>query len=126
MIADTRKAFRVLETSSPPVYYLPPEDVHLGLFSRLDRTTFCEWKGVAVYWTIAVGDRRAEAAAWSYPDPDAGYEAIRNHFAFFAAKMDACYVGDQRAVPQPGLYYGGWITPDITGPFKGVPGSEKW
>ena len=89
-------------------------------------TTLCEWKGSATYWSVRVGERFVEQAAWSYLDPDHGYEAIRDYLAFFAGKMDACYVGDQQVTAQPGHYYGGWITPEIVGPFKGDLGSEAW
>lgn len=90
------------------------------------RTSFCEWKGLATYWSIRVGDRIAKDAAWSYPAPYAGCEAMRDYIAFYPRRMDACLVGEQRVTPQPGRYYGGWVTPDLVGPFKGVPGSESW
>ena len=126
VLADTVRAYRVIETASPPVYYLPPDDVRREYLEPSTRSTFCEWKGVAKYWSVRVGDRFAEDAAWSYPKPDTGYEAIRDYIAFYPGKMDACYVGEYRVTPQPGEYYGGWITPDIVGPFKGEPGTEKW
>ena len=125
-IAATDAAYRVLETSHPPVYYLPrtaftgctllPETGH----SR------CEWKGDARYWSIVAADRTARRAAWSYPEPLAAYEAIRDHLAVYAGAMDACFVGDEVATPQPGGFYGGWVTSDLKGPFKGVPGSLGW
>jgi uncharacterized protein (DUF427 family) len=126
VVADTTRALRVCETGSPPAYYIPPGDLAQECLEPADRTSFCEWKGVARYWTVVIGARRARAAAWSYPAPDAGYEAIRHHVAFYAQRMDACWVGDDRAVPQPGVYYGGWITPELVGPFKGGPGTEHW
>jgi uncharacterized protein (DUF427 family) len=125
-LADSTRALRVIETSSPPVYYLPPADVRMEHLSPTEHTTFCEWKGVAHYWTVQVGDKRAARAAWSYPAPDEGYEAIRDHLAFYAFKMEACYVGEQLARPQPGHFYGGWVTPNIVGPFKGEPGTQNW
>ncbi len=126
VVADSDRALRVIETSSPPVYYLPPENVLVEYLEVNGQQTFCEWKGVARYFNIRVGERFAENASWSYPDPDAGYKAIRNHIAFYAGKMDACYVGEHQAIPQPGDFYGGWITPTIVGPFKGPPGTESW
>jgi hypothetical protein len=91
-----------------------------------DRTSFCEWKGLAHYWTVVTASRIARDAAWSYPNPDAGYEAIRDYVSFYPRRMDVCYVGEDRVTAQPGFYYGGWVTPDLVGPFKGVPGSEAW
>lgn len=126
VLAETTRALRVCETSSPPAYYLPPDDVKMRYLEASTRTTFCEWKGVASHWSIRVGQRLAKNAAWSYPAPDPGYEAIRDHLAFFPRRMDACYVGEHRVTPQPGLYYGGWITPELVGPFKGAPGTEAW
>lgn len=126
VLAESSRALRVCETSSPPVYYIPPTDVELTAVLPSERTSFCEWKGVARYWTISTLGRTARDAAWSYSAPDPGYEAIQDYLAFYPRRMDACYVGEQRVTPQPGLYYGGWVTPDLVGPFKGVPGSEAW
>ena len=126
LLADSVRAWRVCETSSPPVYYIPREDVQTQYLESYEEPSFCEWKGVASYWTVRVGNQVAEKAAWSYETPDEGYEPLRNHLAFYAGKMDACYVGEDRVTPQPGEYYGGWITPNIVGPFKGVPGSSHW
>jgi uncharacterized protein (DUF427 family) len=126
IIAETGRALRVCETSSPPAYYLPPTDVDLDCLLSSQRTSFCEWKGVAHYWTVRNGARIAKDAAWSYPDPGPGYEEIRDYVSFCPSRMDSCYVGDARVTPQPGFYYGGWVTPDLVGPFKGVPGSETW
>lgn len=125
-IADTTRALRVCETSSPPVYYVPPADVLGGHLVPSERTSFCEWKGEAAYWTARVGSRVAKDAAWSYHEPDEGYEAIRDYVAFYPRRMDACWVGDDRVTPQPGFFYGGWVTPNLVGPFKGSPGSESW
>ena len=125
-IADTTRAHRVLETSHPPVYYIPPEDVRPGVLRASDgRTTFCEWKGTASYFDVVVGGMRAERAAWTYRSPAAGYEAITDAVAFYAGPMDACYVDGERAEPQSGGFYGGWITNDILGPFKGAPSAER-
>lgn len=125
-IADTRRALRVLETSHPPVYYIPPEDVRREFLLPSTRKTFCEFKGTAHYWTVRVRDRQAVNAAWSYPSPNRGYEAIRDYFALYPAPMDACYVDNERVEPQPGGFYGGWITSDIHGPFKDDGGTEGW
>lgn len=125
-LADSTRALRVCETSSPPVYYIPQADIRMEFVEPSRRTSFCEWKGVACYWSVRAGGRAAEDAAWSYPRPDPGYEAIRDHLAFYAGRMDACWVGDDRVTPQPGRYYGGWVTPDLVGPFKGAPGTEGW
>ncbi|MGQ9888916.1 MAG: DUF427 domain-containing protein [Aggregatilineales bacterium] len=126
VIAETRRALRVLETSHPPVYYLPPADIRMEYLTPTGRSTYCEFKGAARYWTLRVGDRAAENVAWSYPDPAPGFEAIRDYLAFYAAPMDACTVDGERVTPQPGGFYGGWITSDIVGPFKGEPGTLGW
>lgn len=126
LIADTVRAKRVLETSHPPVYYIPPEDVHLEYLVEAAGSSVCEWKGRARYHTVAVGSRRAERVAWSYPQPSVGFEAIRGHLAFYAGPMDACTVDGERVVPQPGGFYGGWITADVVGPFKGGPSTIGW
>jgi uncharacterized protein (DUF427 family) len=125
-IADTQRAYRVLETSHPPVYYIPPEDVRMAYFIKTSRWTVCEFKGAATYWTIRINRTVADNAAWSYATPSPGYEAIKNYVAFYASKMDACYVDDEQAMPQEGDFYGGWITSDIVGPFKGAPGTWGW
>ena len=125
-IADTRRAKRVLETSHPPVYYIPPEDIKMEYLARTDRTSWCEWKGRASYYSITVNGRQATNAAWSYPKPEKAYETIRNHVAFYPQQMDACYVDGERVQPQPGGFYGGWITSDVVGPFKGGLGTAGW
>ncbi len=125
-IADTTRAKRALETSGAPVYYVPPEDVRMDRLRPTTHRTVCEWKGNAAYYDVAVGAELAEAAAWTYRRPNPGYEAIRGHVAFYPQKMDACLVDGERARPQPGEYYGGWITHDVVGPFKGEPGTEDW
>lgn len=125
-VAETRRALRVLETASPPTFYLPAADVRTDLLEPEARETFCEWKGVALYWTLRVGGRSAPSAAWSYPEPDPAYAALRDHLAFFAGRVDACSVDGERVRPQPGGFYGGWITREIVGPFKGEPGTERW
>ena len=125
-IADTTRAHRVLETASPPTYYLPQADIRVDLLEPSPRRSVCEWKGQARYWSVRIGDRLVADAAWSYPDPTPAFEAIRDHLAFYAGKMDACFVGDARVAPQPGGFYGGWITPDVVGPFKGEAGTLHW
>lgn len=126
VLARSDRALRVLETASPPTYYIPPEDVRLDHLLPSRKRSFCEWKGVASYWNVRVGERQVENAAWSYADPDAGFERLRGHLAFFAGRVDACWVGDRRVIPQAGDFYGGWVTPEILGPFKGDPGTEGW
>jgi uncharacterized protein (DUF427 family) len=126
VLADSTAALRVCETASPPVYYIPPADVEMSCLEPSTRTSFCEWKGLASYRSVRVVDRVAKDAAWSYPDPDPGYEAIRDYLAFYPRRMSACHVGEHLVQPQPGLYYGGWVTPELVGPFKGAPGTEAW
>ena len=126
VLADSTRALRVCETSSPPGYYIPPQDVAMAHLEPSARRSFCEWKGEASYWSVRVGDRFAKDCGWSYPEPDPGFEEIRDYLAFYPRRMEACWVGEQRGTPQPGLYYGGWVTPDLVGPFKGAPGSEAW
>jgi uncharacterized protein (DUF427 family) len=126
IIADTNKAYRVLETSHPPVYYLPPQDVKLEYLKSTSQTSFCEWKGWAKYYSLIVGDKEAINVAWYYPEPTSGFAAIRDYIAFYAGPMDACYVNGEKVIPQPGGFYGGWITDDIVGPFKGEKGTWGW
>ncbi len=125
-IASTRGAYRVLETSHPPVYYLPPADIQMQHMRRTARNSLCEWKGRAAYYTLTVGGRTAEDVAWFYPSPTAAFAPIAGYLAFYAGPMDACYVGEELVTPQPGEFYGGWITSEIVGPFKGGPGSWGW
>jgi uncharacterized protein (DUF427 family) len=125
-IAKTGDAWRVLETSHPPVYYLPPEAFVPGALVPAPGGSFCEWKGRARYWSIRAGGQVAELAAWSYPDPTPDFVPIQDYLAVYAGKMDACFVGGEKVTPQPGGFYGGWITSDLKGPFKGVPGSAGW
>ncbi len=125
-IAETGAAWRILETMHPPTYYLPAEAFLPGSLTQRPRRSFCEWKGHAVYFTVSAGGRSAVDAAWGYPDPSPGYAAIRNHIAVYAGAMDACFVGTEMARPQPGGFYGGWITDAFLGPFKGAPGTEFW
>lgn len=126
IIADTRRAYRVLETSHPPVYYIPPEDIRMDYLTPGSARSVCEWKGEARYYTLQVDGQRAEDVGWYYPNPTPDFAAIKDHVAFYAAPMDACLVNGERARPQPGNFYGGWITNDVAGPFKGEPGSMGW
>ena len=125
-IADTLQGYRVLETSHPPVYYIPPADVKLEHLQPARGSSFCEFKGQASYYDVVVGDRRAERAAWYYPRPTPAFAPIAGAVAFYAGPMDACYVGDEAVTPQPGDFYGGWITADVVGPFKGGPRTTGW
>ena len=126
VLADSRRALRLLETSHPPVYYLPPGDVDDTVLVQTSGSSFCEWKGLAEYWDVVIGGQRLAKVAWSYPDPVAAYGALRDHFAFYAHPFDECTVDGEKVVPQPGGFYGGWITGDLVGPFKGAPGTAGW
>ena len=126
VIADSARAYRVLETSHPPTYYLPQKDVQMGFLNRTEKSSTCEWKGKAVYYDLSVNDKTAAKAAWSYPDPTPAFAEIKDHLAFYAGPMDACFLGEEQVRPQPGGFYGGWITENITGPFKGGPGTIGW
>jgi uncharacterized protein (DUF427 family) len=126
VVAETQRAFRVLETSHPPVFYIPPEDVKSKLLHRSSRSSFCEWKGRARYFTLSVGDRQSPDAAWSYPDPTPAFESILDHLAFYPSRVDECTVDGEVVRSQPGDFYGGWITSEIVGPFKGDPGTMGW
>ena len=121
VIADTARAHRVLETSHPPVYYVPLDDVAPGsLEPSRGHSTFCEWKGAASYYDAIGGDgRRVERAAWTYHDPSPGFKAIRDAVAFYPGPMDECTLDGERVEAQEGGFYGGWITSEIEGPFKG-------
>jgi len=126
VVADSTGAMKVCETASPPTVYLPPADVREDLLVPVAKRTLCEWKGQARYWTLRVGERVAEAAVWAYADAWPGFESVAGWYAFMPGAMDACYVGDDRVTAQSGGFYGGWITPDIVGPFKGGPGTGHW
>jgi len=133
VVADSVSALRVVETASPPAYYVPPSDVRTDLLSVSRTTTVCEWKGAATYWTLRMGARVLPDVAWLVPDvawsyerPNPGYERIAGHFAFYAGRVDEAWVGDEQAIPQPGDYYGGWVTSRIVGPFKGDRGTFGW
>jgi uncharacterized protein (DUF427 family) len=125
-IAETNDAYRVLETSHPPNYYFPPSDVDADTISSAAGATFCEFKGRAAYWAVTGGNQSVAQGAWSYPSPSPSFAPIRDHYAFYAGRMDACYVDGELVVPQPGDFYGGWITSRVVGPFKGGTGTRSW
>ncbi len=135
-IADTSSALRILETSHPPVYYLPPEQVSMHLLRpSLTPSSFCEFKGFATYWNLEVWRINEPAVqihdvAWSYERPSAAYAALAHRLAFYASRLAehgiACWVDDERIIPQSGDFYGGWITSNLRGPFKGEPGTGHW
>jgi len=126
VIADTTRAYRVLETSHPPGYYIPPEDINSKYFQRDSGSSLCEWKGQATYYTVVVDNKRAVRTAWAYHNPTQPFAKLRDYVSLYAGPMDACYVDGEQVTPQPGCFYGGWITDDVVGPFKGEPGSWFW
>jgi uncharacterized protein (DUF427 family) len=126
IIADTMAAIRTLETSHPPSYYLPPDDVTMAMLRPSARRSFCEWKGEARYFDLVLGDTVLADIAWSYPNPTHAFRALRDHLAFYARPLDECRVDGERVTPQPGAFYGGWITSHVVGRFKGIPGSQGW
>lgn len=126
VIAETTRGLRTLETSHPPTYYFPLDDIEEGVLERSDRTTFCEFKGRAFYCAVRHGDRYEPEGAWGYDRVTPSFEAMVDHIGFYAGRMDACYVDDELAIAQPGDFYGGWITEDVVGPFKGGPGTRGW
>lgn len=128
VVADSTRTHRVLETSHPPVYYVPLADVAAGALEPSGgRGSFCEWKGAATYYDVVGGDgRRVERGAWTYRDPSPGFEEIRDAVAFYPAPMDECTLDGERVEAQPGGFYGGWITSELVGPFKGGPSTPGW
>jgi uncharacterized protein (DUF427 family) len=126
VIADTRTAYRVLETAGPPTYYLARDAFRDVTVTRAPGRSVCEWKGLATYWTLAAGGTVAETAAWSYEDPTPAFRVLRGFLAVYPARVDECRVDGEAVRPQPGGFYGGWITRRIVGPFKGGPGSQGW
>ena len=121
-LARTSSGVRVLETASPPTFYLPPVDVHLTELEGAPGQSFCEWKGAAAYWALR---ETQQVIGWSYPDPLPGFEALAGWYSFYPGRVE-CTVGGAPVEPQPGKFYGGWVTPELVGPFKGEPGSEGW
>ena len=126
LIASTTAAWRVLETSQPPAYYLPPADIAPGVLRLAAGQSFCEWKGIASYFDIMVGSAVSPLAAWQYPSPNPEFAPIANYFAFYPRRVDNCWVDDERVEQNDGDFYGGWITSRIVGPFKGGAGTSGW
>ncbi|MEO8522809.1 MAG: DUF427 domain-containing protein, partial [Acidobacteriota bacterium] len=124
-VARSRRSVRLLETASPPTFYVPPDDVRMEFLQMEGGVSRCEWKGEAHYWSVIVPGRRVNAAAWMYEDPLPGYELLRGYVAFYPSLVE-CTVDAISVVAQPGRFYGGWVTPELVGPFKGEPGSEGW
>jgi len=124
-LVRSRRSVRVLETASPPTFYLHPDDVRTEFLERDAGASLCEWKGSARYWAVVVPGHRVGAAAWSYADPRPAFKLLRGCYAFYPARVD-CFVDSVRVLPQAGGFYGGWVTPELVGPFKGEPGSEGW
>ena len=125
LVAESDRPLRVLETSHPPTYYLPPDSVDRGLLTPAMGRSFCEWKGTAAYWTVTAGGQERVGRAWSYRTPSMTFAPIADHLSFYPADFD-CFVDEEPVSPQPGSFYGGWVTADLAGPFKGEPGSEWW
>lgn len=125
-VCHTRRAVRVLETSHPPGWYLPAEDWLEGALTAAPGSSLCEWKGVARYLTVSGGTRSEPAGAWTYPDPVPAYDLLRGTVAVYPGRMDACTVDGEPVRAQGGGFYGGWVTDDVVGPFKGGPGSTYW
>ncbi|MDD1415798.1 DUF427 domain-containing protein [Dolichospermum sp. ST_con] len=126
IITDTHCAKRALETSHPPNYYLPIQDIKTEYLTKSDRKTYCEWKGWASYYNLTVGDRTALNVAWYYEEIFPDYEQLKGHLGFYPQPMDGCYVDGEKITPQAGDFYAGWITRDIVGPFKGESGTRGW
>lgn len=125
VIADSRQGYRILETASPPTFYIPPDSVHTELLEPCAGRSVCEWKGVARYWALKIPRRSSQPIGWSYPRPTPPFEGIASYFSFYPARVE-CFVDGERVSPQPGGFYGGWVTSEIVGPFKGQPGTGQW
>jgi uncharacterized protein (DUF427 family) len=125
-IAQTTQSFRVLETSHPPVYYIPQGNIVMSCLKLAPGASFCEWKGTASYWDLEVNGKLVRKVAWSYAAPTPPFTRIKDHLAFYADKMESCTVDGELVRPQPGNFYGGWITDNLVGPFKGEAGSGGW
>jgi uncharacterized protein (DUF427 family) len=124
-IADSIKTYRVLETAGPPTFYLPPRDVRVELLEPFPGSSVCEWKGTAQYWSLRASAPARQAVGWCYPSANPPYELISGYFSFYPGRVE-CFVDNQRVRPQPGFFYGGWVTDEIAGPWKGAPGTERW
>jgi uncharacterized protein (DUF427 family) len=129
-VADTVRALRIVETAGAPCYYVPPADCEPGALVVGDEWTVCEWKGLAFACDVLAGGTRVVGGAWTYPEPltdlGMGYERVAEHYAFYASRMEACFLGDEQVRPQPGGYYGGWVDGRLVGPIKGEPGGGNW
>lgn len=121
LVAKTTRALRLCETASPPQFYIPIKDIELSQLAVTPGSSFCEWKGQARYWSLEGG----QTVGWDYPNVDRSYAALCDHIAFYPGRMD-CTVAGEEVVPQPGEFYGGWITSELVGPFKGGPGTVHW
>lgn len=126
LVAETRNAIRCLETASPPTFYIPPEDVDSKLIVPAAGSSWCEWKGRARYWSVRVGDRVAANAAWSYLAPEQRYAELAGYLSFYPGRVGRCLVDGEIVRPQEGGFYGGWVTDEIVGPWKGALGTERW
>lgn len=126
-VADSCRSIRILETSQPPAFYIPRDDVRMDLLVEEPARTYCEWKGWATYYGLRLPDGEAvHEVAWSYLTPSSPYAAVAGYLAFYAQKVDRCRVDGEVVEPNPGSFYGGWITSRVVGPFKGAPGTEGW
>ncbi len=125
-IVDTHDTWRVLETTHPPSFYIPMTAFPPGALLPSEKGSVCEWKGAAEYFSVQGGGVTARNAAWGYPNPTPAFQPIQDHVALYAGAMEACFVDDERVVPQEGGFYGGWITAELIGPFKGAPGTMFW
>jgi uncharacterized protein (DUF427 family) len=125
LIADSRETYRILETARTPTFYISPRDVRVDLLKLFPGSSICEWKGTAQYWTIEISTSAPEAIAWTYPRARNPYDAISAYFSFYPGRIE-CFVDGERVRPQPGYFYGGWITDEIVGPWKGERGKESW
>jgi uncharacterized protein (DUF427 family) len=126
IVAKTKRAFRVLETTHPPVYFFHPDDVNMTYLFKKVRDVSCPYKGVIKFFDVIVQEKCSSYAAVHIPKPNKGFEQIAGYIAFFAHKVDACFVNGERVTPQPGEFYAGWITSNIMGPYKGLPGTDNW
>ncbi len=126
IVAESTRAWRVCETSHPPVYYLPREDIAEGVLVPAAGSSYCEFKGSATYWSLVVGERSEPEVGWSYERPSAGYERLAGAVAFYPGRVDEASIDGERVRAQAGGFYGGWITDDVVGPFKGEPGTSGW
>ena len=125
VVAQSKNTIRILETASPPTFYIPPADVDFELLVQTAGSSFCEWKGSATYWSLNANGQRLSNVGWSYESPSQRFAAIKGFLSFYPAKMQ-CRVAGETVRPQPGGFYGGWVTDEIVGPYKGEPGTGGW